>query len=346
MRPARKQNKGKQGEEAMIKMSRIFTFFAVTLAWLSAGLLAGTAFAQSKRVALLVGPTQDRFIGTWAKAFSEAAPAKGFAVTVFSSPWDPALQSQQIDDAVAQRFDALVVQTLSQKAVIPALIRAKNAKVPVITIISQFRENDAQDLHVTYVGENSRLLGQRAGEALGQALAKAGRSNAKVAALVGTLSEGTGALRTEGFKAAIAKFPGVELVLVEDVQWNPTKAEQAFGQILARFGGTKGLDAVYGMNDTVANGAIQAAESAGVKLGLEKGSLIVVGGNCMAPGIKNVQSGRQTATVLMLPHISARNAADVAADVLAGKQVARSVYETHEIITKDNVANFVERCTY
>ena len=41
------------------------------------GLMTGGAGAQQKRVALLVGPTQDRFIGTWAKVFSDAAPAKG-----------------------------------------------------------------------------------------------------------------------------------------------------------------------------------------------------------------------------------------------------------------------------
>ena len=330
----------------MTKISALFRSLTAVVALVMIGLMTGGAGAQQKRVALLVGPTQDRFIGTWAKVFSDAAPAKGMAVTVFSSPWDPALQSQQIDEAVAQKYDALVVQTLSQKAVIPALIRAKNAKIPVITVIAQFRDNEAQDLYVTYVGEDSRTLGQRAGEALGQALTKAGRSNAKVAALVGTLSEGTGSLRTEGFKAAVAKYPGLQIVVIEDVQWNPTKAEQAFGQIMARFGGTEGLDAVYGMNDVVANGAIQAAESAGVKLGPEKGSLIVVGGNCMSPGIKNIESGKQAATVLMLPHVSAKNAADTTADVLAGKKVARAVYETHEIITKENVANFAERCSY
>ncbi len=330
----------------MTKVSGFFRSLTAVLALLIVGTMTGGVAAQGKRVALIVGPTQDRFIGTWAKTFSDAAPAKGMAVTVFSSPWDPALQSQQIDEAVAQKYDALVIQTLSQKAVIPALTRAKNANIPVITVIAQFRENEAQELFVTYVGEDSRTLGQRAGEALGQALTKAGRTNAKVAALVGTLSEGTGSLRTDGFKAALAKYPGIKIVVIEDVQWNPAKAEQAFGQILARFGGTKGLDAVYGMNDVVANGAIQAAESAGVKLGLEKGSLIVVGGNCMGPGIKNIESGKEAATVLMLPQASAKNAADTTADVLGGKKVAREIYETHEIISKENVAKYAERCTY
>ena len=129
----------------MTKISALFRSLTAVVALLMIGLMTGGAAAQQKRVALLVVLTEDRFfIGTWAKVFSDAAPAKGLAVTVFSSPWDPALQSQQIDEAVAQKYDALVIQTLSQKAVIPALTRAKNAKIPVITVIAQFRENEAQ----------------------------------------------------------------------------------------------------------------------------------------------------------------------------------------------------------
>jgi ribose transport system substrate-binding protein len=330
----------------MIRQGGVVRSLIALVAVLLVGPLMSSAYAQQKRVAVLVGPTQDRFIGTWTKSFSDAAAAKNLAVTVFSSPWDPALQSQQIDEAVAQKFDALVVQTLSQKAAIPALTRAKAAKIPVITVISQFPENEAQDLFVAYVGEDSRMLGQRAGEAMIEALTKAGRTNAKVAALVGTLSEGTGGLRTGGFKAALAKHPSIQIAIIEDVQWNPARAEKAFGQILARFGGSGGLDAVYGMNDVVANGAIQAAEAAGVKLGSDKGSLIVIGGNCMGPGIKNIEKGSQAATVMMLPHISAKNAADATADLLAGKTLPRSIYETHEIINKDNLAKFAERCSY
>lgn len=316
------------------------------MALVCTGPLVSAAHAQQKRVAVLVGPTEDRFIGTWAKVYADAAAAKNLSVTVFSSPWDPALQSQQIDEAVAQKFDVLVVQTLSQKAAIPALTRAKAAHIPVITIIAQYPDNEAQDLFISYVGEDSRTLGHRAGEAMVQALAKAGRKDAKVAALVGTLSEGTGNLRAQGFKEALAGHPDVKIVVVEDVQWNPIKAEQAFGQILARFAGTGGLDAVYGMNDTVANGAIQAADAAGVKLGLDKGSLIVIGGNCMGPGVVNMKKGAEAATVLMLPHVSAKNAVDATVDVLAGKTLPHEIYENHEIITNDNLGEFAERCSY
>ena len=51
-------------------------------------------------------------------------------VTQFDTPYDAALQSRQIDDAIARKFDALAIQSASQSAVIPALNRAKNSAFP------------------------------------------------------------------------------------------------------------------------------------------------------------------------------------------------------------------------
>ena len=115
------------------------------------------------------------------------------------------------------------------------------------------------------------------------------------------MAEGKAPLREKAFRDALAKTPGMEVVVTEDVKWNPAVGERAAGQLLARFAGQGGLNGFYGMNDVVANGAIQAAEAAGVKVGTGANDLIVVGGNCQAPGVKNIQAGKQAATLLMLP---------------------------------------------
>jgi ribose transport system substrate-binding protein len=304
------------------------------------------AEASGKRVALLVGPTQDVFIGTWAQTFAGGAEKAGMKVSVFSSPFDPALQVQQLDDAIAQKFDMIVIQTISQQAVLPALQRAKVANVPVVTIISQFPEGIATDLYVTYVGENSVQLGELAAEALGNLLKVSGREAAKVAAITGSIAEGVGMLRMNGFKNGLKKFPGVTLIAEQDVKWNPIAGEKAAGQTIARFAAQGGLDAMYGMNDTLANSIIQAAESAGVKLGAGKGEMIVVGGNCQASGIKNFQAGKESGTILMLPSRAATLAVEEVEKIFDGRAVPKAVYETHEIITKDNLAKHADDCSY
>lgn len=330
-------------------MSRIFGFIAITCVSLVAFLaspMSASADVNGKRVALLVGPTQDPFIGTWARTFSAGAEKAGMKVSVFSSPFDPALQVQQLDDVIAQKFDMILIQTISQQAVLPALERAKAAKVPVVTIISQFPEGLADGLYVTYVGENSVQLGELAAEALGNLLKESGRGKAKIVAITGSIAEGVGMLRMNGFKKGIKKFPDVTLIVEQDVKWNPVAGEKAAGQIIARFASQGGVDGMYGMNDVLANAIIQAATSAGIKLGAEKDAMIVVGGNCQAPGIKNFQAGKQGATVLMLPVRAATMAVEEVKKIFDGKAVPKATYETHEIITKDKLAQYADMCSY
>lgn len=329
-------------------MHSLFTKALSTLCIAAAACLATPAFAQAqaKRVALLVGPTQDKYIGAWTKAFTEAATPKSITASVFSSPFDPALQAQQVDDAIAQKFDMLVLQTISQKAIMPALARAKIARIPVVLIISEFPGNDASDLYLSYIGTNSARLGELAGEAIGNAMVTSGRPNARIAAITGSMAEGIAPMRMEGMKRALAKYPGVQIVTVEDVKWNPAQAERTAGQVLARFAAQSGLDGIYGMNDSLANGAIQAALAAGVKLGTEKGALTVVGGNCQAPGVKNLQEGRMAATVRMIPAEEARLAAARIREFFDGKAIEKRSYIEHEIITQANLAKSAADCSY
>lgn len=330
-------------------MSRIFGFIAFTCTMLVVLVVSppsALADANGKKVALLVGPTQDAFIGTWVKTFTAGAEKNGMKVSVFSSPFDPALQVQQLDDVIAQKFDMILLQTISQQAVLPALERAKAAKVPVVTVMSQFPEGLADSLYVTYVGENSVQLGELAAEALGNLLKESGREKAKIVAITGSIAEGVGMLRMNGFKNGLKKFPGVTLVVEQDVKWNPAAGEKAAGQIIARFASQGGLDAMYGMNDNLANAIIQAATSAGVKLGTEKDAMIIVGGNCQAPGVKNFQAGKQSATVLMLPVRAATMAIEEVKKIFDGKTVPKATYEKHEIITKDKLAQYADMCSY
>lgn len=314
---------------------------------LAGALLAATAAyadATGKKVALLLGPTQDAFIGTWDKTFEARAGALGMAVSTFSSPFDPALQSRQLDDAVARHFDAIVLQAISQNALVPALRRAREAGIPVITVIAEMGP-EAKDLYLTYVGENSYRLGALAGQAMAEALTAEGKGAARVAAVTGSLAEGIGPLRLAGFEEALkAGAPEAELVAVEDVQWDPVKAEQTAGQIIARFAAQGGIDGIYGMNDRLANAAIQAAATAGVETGGT--GLVVIGGNCQAPGIPNLAGGAMAATVRMLPTVSADKAAEVLGQYFDGATLAPTYYEDHAIITRANLAENGKACAY
>jgi ABC-type sugar transport system substrate-binding protein len=321
---------------------------AAVLACVAGAMQHADAAAEGKRVAVFMGPTQDKYLGALSKSFETTATGSGMKVTVFSSPFDPALQAQQIDDAVAQKYDLLVVQIISQRAIIPVLTRVKNAGIPVVLVVAPMvgNENNAQDLYLTHVGYDDTKFGGLIGEAMVKALKDSGRTKSKIAVLAGSMAEGKAPLREKGFRDAVAKHPGMEVVVTEDVKWNPAVGERAAGQLLARFAGQGGLDGFYGMNDVVANGAIQAAEAAGVKVGTAAGNLIVVGGNCQAPGVKNIEAGKQAATLLMLPIEEGKITGARVKDYFEGKTPEKITFLPTETITKANIAQHAQACSY
>ena len=302
------------------------------------------AAAQGKRIAVFMGPTQDKYIGTLSKSLADNAAALGMTATVFSSPFDPALQAQQIDDAIAQKFDLFVVQTISQKAIAPPLARARAANVPVVLVVVPLETGATAS--VSYVGYEDVHMGRLAGEAMVAALRASGRTKGRIAVVAGSMAEGKAPLRDKGFREAVAKHPGFDVVVTEDAKWNPAIAEKTAGQLIARFAGQGGLDGIYGMNDTLANSVIQAAESAGLKTGTAAGDLVVVGGNCQQPGIRNLGAGKMAATVLMLPSDEGKLTAERIRDFFDGKKLAATEYLVNDTITKDNLARYAAACSY
>src|SRR6202167_6123117 len=157
---------------------------------LCAGLAAATllapqyAAAQGQRVVFLDGPIADKFIGGLTRSFTETAKANGRDGSVGQSPFDPALQAQQMDDAIAKKVDAIVMMIMSQKALIPALTRAKEAHIPVVLINTPIPQ---EDLYTAFVGEDSNNMGATAAKAMAEGLK--GRSAAKVAVIAGSMDE-------------------------------------------------------------------------------------------------------------------------------------------------------------
>lgn len=317
------------------------------MALLVVALSAGAAHATTagKTVILLSGPTQDRLINGFDSQFTAAMERAGVKVTLLTSPFDPALQAQQIDDAIGRRPDMIVVQPLSSKAILPAMMRAKGAGIPTFLAIAPLEGDPG--LYVGAAGLDDTKSGALAAEALIAGLKRSGRTHAKVAAITGLLAEGIAPVRLAGFKQRLAAENWIELMQVEDAQWNPKLSEQIAGQLFARYAADGGLDGVYGMNDAQANAIIQAADSAGMTLGTGASDLVVVGGGCQESGIRNIKSGKQYATLSgPLPSFDGPAAAKSVLASLGGTPFPHLVTTPLEIIDKSNVATWAAACSF
>src|SRR5881227_1801442 len=153
-------------------MRFVMGLFALLLASLPFGDNAAAA-PDGKRVALLGTSNANPYVGAWTSTFTKFATTAGMKVTNLNSNYDAAVQSQQIDDAIAQKFDIIVVVYVNDQAVVPALTRAKAAGIPVVLWATPIKK-EYEELFTSYVGTDHSDLGRIAGENMVKALAAEG----------------------------------------------------------------------------------------------------------------------------------------------------------------------------
>jgi ribose transport system substrate-binding protein len=300
--------------------------------------------SKGKKIAFLQTLATHPYVVATTKSFRARAEALGMEVTFFTSMLDAALQAQQIDDAIARKFDLVVVVPTSEQAVIPALARAKQAGVPVILVNNTPKEG-TEDLYLAFVGQDQTAMGRLAGEAMVKALKDSGREGGKIAMITGALQQGIAPRRVSGFRAAVAGNPNVQIVAVEDARWDTATSERVAGQLYARFAAS-GLDGVYGMADNQAAAAIRAAEAAGMAPGAGTKQLIVIGGNCLKEGLEAIKADKMRATITQIPVALGIRAADAIDEHFSGKTLPKEILLPIDTVTKANVSQWEAPCTY
>jgi ABC-type sugar transport system substrate-binding protein len=306
---------------------------------------AANASPEGKRVMLLGTANTNPYIGAWTATFMKFAGQAGMKVTNLSSNYDAAVQSQQVDDAIAQKFDIIVIVYVNDQAIVPALTRAKAAGIPVVLVVTPLKK-DYEELFMSYIGTDHGDLGRLAAEGMVKGLTAEGKTKAQIVAVTGIAQQLNVQTRIAAFKEVLAKHPGLELVATEDGKWNTALSEKITGELLVRFNARGGVDGVFAMADNQATGAIQAIESAGLKLGVANNGIVVVGSNCMKDGILHIKSGQQYATATQIPTEEAEVAAKKVAAYFNGEKLKK--YELVPVfgITKENVDKFAAGCSY
>ena len=325
-------------------MGFVIGLFALLFAALPLGGEAA-ASPEGKRVMLLGTANTNPYIGAWTSTFVKFATQAGMKVTNLSSNYDAAVQSQQVDDAIAQKFDLIVIVYVNDQAIIPALTRAKAANIPVVLAVTPLKK-EYDELFTSYVGTDHAELGRLAAEGMVKGLKAEGKTKAQIVAVTGVAQQLNVQTRVAAFKEVLAKNPGFELVAAEDGKWNTALTEKVTGELLVRFNARGGVDGVFAMADNQATGAIQAIESAGLKVGVANKGIVVVGSNCMKDGVLNIRSGKQFATATQIPTEEAEVAAKKVAAHFSGQKMQKYELVPVHGITRENVDQFATGCSY
>ena len=108
---------------------------ALTTAALASVLLAGTAQAETKRIALVVKALGIGFFEAAAKGAEEAAKELGDVEVIYTGPTDTTAEGQieVINSLIAQKVDAIAVSANDTDALVPTLKKAMDRGITVIS---------------------------------------------------------------------------------------------------------------------------------------------------------------------------------------------------------------------
>jgi galactofuranose transport system substrate-binding protein len=209
-----------------------------------------------------VGFVQSESRSSWRVAQTESVKAeaakRGYEVVYADAAGSTEKQIADVNSLIAQEVSAIFLSPREEKPLIPAVMEAKHAGIPVILLdrnVDQSLAQAGRD-YVTFIGSDFIDEGRRAAEWLIQATG----GNAKIIQLEGTVGSSPANDRRKGFEDAIAGKPGMEIVASQSGDFARDEGRQVAETLLQAH---PDATAIYAHNDEMAMGAIAAIEATG-----------------------------------------------------------------------------------
>jgi galactofuranose transport system substrate-binding protein len=167
-------------------------------------------------------------------------------------------QVSDVQSMIAQKVDVILLAPITEKALVPAVLQAKSACIPVILIDRDVDHTLAQPNkdYVTFIGSDFIQQGKRVADWLIQNTG----GKAKIIELEGTTGSSPAINRKKGFDDEIKTAPGMQLLASQDGDFNRDTGRKVMATLLQAH---PDVTAVYAHNDEMAIGAIAALKAAG-----------------------------------------------------------------------------------
>ena len=289
-------------------MSRLFWPVMVLVA---AGLVVGCGPVQDAGVdrpkvigASLLTQTHV-FYQDMVAAMKVAAKEQNLTLRVQYCEFKSKPQNDHIDTFVAQGVDAILVSPADSSGITPAIAAAQKKGIPVFTV-----DIAAHGANVTsHIASDN----ERGGELLAEYLAKMLGGKAKIAIIdhptVTSVQD-----RTRGFEKVLAQYPDMTIVQRVPGEGQRDKALRAAQDLLQA---QPDLDAIFGINDDSALGALAAVEAAGME-----DKIVIVGFDGTPEAEETIAAGKALkADAVQYPAKIGQTTIAIIADYLGGKEV-------------------------
>ena len=231
-------------------------------------------------------------------------------------------QIEQIDSLVASGINLLIVAPNQVATISPAIDRAYDQGIPVIV----FERKTNSKKYTAFMGADNYEMGRLMGEFIASRL----NGRGKVMEIVGLKGSSPAIERDKGFKEAIARHAGIEVVATLQGDWTE---ESGYKAVNAYEGDLSGVDFVFGQNDRMAIGARKALLASQHSL-LTTRFCGIDGLPGEGGGIQLVRDSILDATYIYPTH--GDQLLQLAVDILDGKPYEKEVQLMSALVTRDN----------
>src|SRR5215510_14362200 len=309
----------------MRSMKKISAVLIVVLAASASCNRAAPAGTTGKpTVALVLKTLNHPFFVDMRRGAQEAADRLGVTLQVQAAEReiDVEKQMQIVENLIQTGIQALCITPSGSREIVSALVKARDAKVPIVVVDERVDEKAAADAGVhteTFVGSDNYEGGKLAGDYL----LKVSNGKARVAILEGIPGHETGDSRLRGFRDAVKAAPGVSIVASQPANWERDQGFNVFQNMLQAH---PEIDSVFACSDLMALAAVGKA-----------GKVRVVGFDALDDAKKAIAAGTMAASVAQFPSEMGRVAVENAVKVIRGETPPPDINVKLELVTKDTV---------
>jgi ribose transport system substrate-binding protein len=280
-------------------------------------------------IALVLKTLNHPYFVDMRRGAQEAADRLGVTLQVQAAEReiDVEKQMQIVENLIQTGIQALAITPSGSREIVSALVKARDAKVPIVVVDTRLDARAAADAGVhaeTFVGSDNYEGGRLAGEYL----VKATGGKARVAILEGIPGHETGDSRLRGFREAVKDATGVTIVASQPANWERDQGFNVFQNMLQAH---PDIDSVFACSDLMALGALEAISAAH-----RTGSIKVVGFDALDDAKKAIAEGTMAASVAQFPAEMGRAAIESAVKVIRGEKIPADIKVKLELVTRDN----------
>ncbi len=251
---------------------------------------------------------------------------------------DVAKQLDQINNFIASGVDAIIVNAVDTNATEAMSNAAAAAGVPLVYVNRQPVNMDTLPDGQAFVASNEIESGTLAAFQMCRQLRAEGKSGGATAyVLVGQLSNQAAVQRTKDFHDVIG-MDMCNFITIIDEQTANWSRDEANDLMTNWISSGEPFDAVFGNNDEMALGAIQAMKAAGIDM-----DAVVVGGvDATSDALLSMQAGEMDVTVFQDLAGQGVGSIETAIALVNGEDVDRTVFIPFKLVTPDNIGEFLQ----